>query len=399
MIVLAGADLVLPDRVVPAGTLVIRDGRIEAVESSIVDGPAGATRIDLSGHVIVPGFVDVHMHGVDGVDVLDGPAAVATIAACLPKYGVTAFCPTSVACDPATLAMLLAAVSACRQSRTPGSAHVLPAHLESNFINPAWNGAQPRRCLRNPPTATAPAGLSPEGEFTGADILAAIAAARSAVGIITLAPELPGGMDLVRELVRAGHRVSIGHTGATYDEARAAFEAGVRHATHLFNRMTPITSRAPGVVGAVLAEPAVAAELICDGFHVHPVLMSVAIRAKGPGRVMAITDATAGAGLPVGSIVRLGEQAIRVTRRTAELTDGTLAGSVLTMDAAFRTLVELVGISLVDAARMCSTTPAAEMGLVDRGAIVPGFAADLTVMGPGFRIRESYVDGVPALEP
>lgn len=398
MIVLAGADLVLPDRVVPAGTLVLSEGRIEAVETRVVDGPAGATRIDLTGHIIVPGFVDVHMHGVAGIDVLDGADAVALMAACLPRYGVTAFCPTSVACDPGTLAVMLSGVRATRQSPAARSAHVLPAHLESNFLNPDWRGAQPRRCLRIPPGKPTAGSRKLEGEFTGDDILATIAAARQDVGIITLAPELPGGMDLVRDLVSAGHRVSIGHTGATYEEACAAIAAGACHATHLFNRMTPMTARAPGVVGAVLESGAVAAELICDGFHVHPALLAVAIRAKGLERVMAITDATAGAGLPIGSRARLGEQTIVVTGRTAELEDGTIAGSVLTMDTAFRTLVERTGLSLWDAARMCSTTPAAEMGMSDRGAIAPGRAADLTVLGPGFRVRETYIDGVPALE-
>jgi N-acetylglucosamine-6-phosphate deacetylase len=396
MIVLAGADLVLPDRVVPAGSLVIHDGRIEAVESRVIDAPAGATLINLSGYLIVPGFVDVHVHGVEGIDVLDGPAAVAGVAARLPKYGVTAFCPTSVACAPSTLAAMLTAVGASRQSPAARSARVLPAHLESNFINPDWNGAQPRRCLRLPKSAVK--GEKFEGAFTGDEILAAIAAAREHVGIITLAPELPGGMDLVRDFVSAGHRVSIGHTGATYDEARTAIAAGVCHATHLFNRMTPMASRAPGVVGAVLESDAVAAELICDGFHVHPAVMAIAIRAKGTRRVMAITDATAGAGLPIGTRARLGDQTIIVTNRTAELEDGTVAGSVLTMDTAFRTLVNRIGLPVFEAARMCATTPAAELGLVNRAAIAQGFDADLVVLGPGLRVRQTYIAGVPALE-
>ncbi len=398
MIVLVGADLVLPDRVVPSGSLVIRDGRIDAVESRVIDGPAGATRIDLSGHLVVPGFVDVHVHGIEGIDVLDGPTAVADVAVRLPKYGVTGFCPTSVACGPSTLATMLTAVGASRQAPAPRSARVLPAHLESNFINPEWNGAQPRRCLRLPKAEGRRLKAEDGGDFSTEDILSAIAAAREHVGIITLAPELPGGMDLVRDFVSAGHRVSIGHTGATYEEARAAIAAGVCHATHLFNRMTPMASRSPGVVGAVLESDEVAAELICDGFHVHPALMFTAIRAKGARRIMAITDATAGAGLPVGTRARLGDQTIIVTDRTAELEDGTVAGSVLTMDTAFRTLVDRIGLPLFEAARMCSTTPATELGLVDRGALTQGFAADLVVLGPGLRVRQTYISGVPALE-
>lgn len=391
--ILAGADLVLPDRVVERGTLVIHDGRIEAVEPRIVDGPAGATRVDCSGHIIVPGFIDVHVHGIEGIDVLDGGGAVAEMARRLPKYGVTAFCPTSVACEPHTLADLLAAVTAARMSPAPKSARVLPAHLESNFINPEWNGAQPRRCLRLPRAVD-----EVETEFSAADILRVIAEHRAAAAIITLAPELPGGLDLVRALVAAGHRVSMGHTGATYDEARAAIDAGANHATHLFNRMSAPTSRSPGVVGAVLESDAVAAEIVCDGYHVHPALIAIALRAKTARRLMAITDGTAGSGLPVGSRTRLGEQQIVVTERSAELNDGTLAGSVLTMDGAFRRLVRNNGLTLSEAAQLCSTTPAAELGLAEFGTLEAGRTADLVVLGPGLAVRQTYLAGLAAVE-
>lgn len=404
MMVLSGADLVLADRVVERGTLVIRDGRIEAVESGLVDGPAGATKVDCSGHLIAPGFIDVHVHGVGGIDVLDGGTAVTEIARRLPTFGVTAFCPTSVACEPSTLAELLAAVTLAQGSLAPRSARVLPAHLESNFINPDWNGAQPRRCLRLPPagdnsrrggTLVSPA----SGEdFSAADILDVIERHRPATGIITLAPELPGGLDLVRAFVAAGHRVSIGHSGASYDEACAAIGAGVRHATHLFNRMSSMTARSPGVVGAVLESDAVAAEIICDAYHVHPALVALAVRTKTAHRLMAITDGTAGSGLPLGARARLGGQEIVVAERSAELADGTLAGSILTMDAAFRTLVHRVGVSLPDAARMCATTPASELGLVGTGSLAPGMTADLVVLGPGLVVRQTYLGGVAALE-
>jgi len=396
MMVLTGAGLVLPDRVVERGTLVIRDGRIEAIESGVVDGPAGATRIDCSGQVIVPGFIDVHVHGIEGIDALDGGGAVAEMASRLPKYGVTAFCPTSVACDPATLAALLAAVGKAQQSPGPRSARVLPAHLESNFINPDWNGAQPRRCLRLPPHGSQKLEVrseKAEGEFSAGDILDVIARHRAAAGIITLAPELPGGLELVRALVAAGHRVSIGHTGASYDEAKAAIEAGASQATHLFNRMSAPTSRSPGVVGAVLESDGVAAEIICDGVHVHPALVALALRTKSARRLMAITDGTAGSGLPPGSRARLGEQQIVVTEHSAQLADGTLAGSVLTMDGAFRRLVQQAGVSLTDAARLCSTTPAAELGLAEVGTITAGSMADLVVLDQGLAVRRTYVAG------
>jgi N-acetylglucosamine-6-phosphate deacetylase len=285
MIVLSGADLVLPDRIVQGGSLVIDDGRIQAIEPRAID--AGPTRVDFTGRLIVPGFIDVHVHGVDGVDVLEAPDAVARVASRLPKYGVTAFCPTSVACTPQRLTQLLTAVAAARSAPAARSARVLPAHLESNFINPEWNGAQPLHCLRTYRFE----GRRPEGDFAAHEILSAIVAQPASVGIVTLAPELPGGLDLVRNLVNAGHRASLGHTGATYEEARAAIEAGARHATHLFNRMSSITSsRTPGVVGAVLESERVMAELICDGYHVHPSLMAMAIRLKSDAGITAARD-------------------------------------------------------------------------------------------------------------
>jgi N-acetylglucosamine-6-phosphate deacetylase len=265
---------------------------------------------------------------------------------------------------------------------------VLPAHLESNFINPEYRGAQPADCLRLPPDLA-----GREGEFSGRDILDVIASARSDVGIVTLAPELPGGVDLVRALVAAGHRVSLGHTGASLDEAMAAIDAGARHATHLFNRMAPITHRAPGVAGAVLAREEVAAELICDGHHVHSSMSRIAIASKGVGRMMAITDGTAGAGLPVGSHATLGGRRIRVTDQAAVLDDGTLAGSTLTMDRAFQTIVKTFGFSVSEASVLCSTTPARELGLAGFGVLVEGGFADVVILDRQFRVVRAFING------
>jgi N-acetylglucosamine-6-phosphate deacetylase len=389
MILLTGADIVLPDQIITNGSLAIRDGVIQDV-LPVAGNRDRWTVVDVTGRTIVPGFVDVHVHGVEGVDVLDGADAVAGVAARLPTYGVTSFCPTSVACPPERLQAFLEAVDRGRKTLIPGSSRVLGAHLESNFLNPDWNGAQPRACLRAP---NAPAVA---GAFSAADILRVIASNRSSVAIVTLAPELPGGIELVRELVKHGHRVSIGHTGATYDEAKAAIEAGARHATHLFNRMSSLTARSPGVVGAVLESNAVTAEIICDGHHVHPSLVSTAIRIKSPSRTIAITDATAAAGLPRGSRARLGDQTIIAGDHTALLEDGTLAGSILTMDGAFR-MLRGWGWTLPEVARMCATTPAEALGLRHTGSIAPGHAADLVILDADCRVRQTYVAGRPSL--
>jgi N-acetylglucosamine-6-phosphate deacetylase len=370
---------------VSEGSLLLEDARIAAIETRRVD-PTGAAVIDATGCYVVPGFIDVHVHGVEGYDTLDGDGAVAQIASRLVRYGVTAFCPTTVACTPEALGAFLAAVAQARVSPDGRAAHVLPAHLESNFTSPAYCGAQPVSCLR---TATGP----DEGDYTGRDILDVIERRRADVGIVTLAPELPGGIDLVRALVRAGHRVSLGHSGADFDTAIAAIEAGARHATHLFNRMTPMRHRAPGLTGAVLARDEVAAELICDGVHVHPAVSRIAIAAKQPSRIMAITDATAGAGLPPGAEARLGGRAIHVRRHAAFLADGTLAGSTLTMNRAFQAIMDRFGGSPVDAAMMCATTPARELNLNGFGVLAEGAAADIVVLDRDCQVVRTIVGG------
>jgi N-acetylglucosamine-6-phosphate deacetylase len=403
MIVLAGGDLVLPDRILTNASLFIEGDRIAAIEPRARVDTAAATIVDIRDHYVVPGFVDVHVHGVLGHDTLDGGDTLASIAASLPRYGVTAFCPTTVACSPADLSRVLRSVRDARVTRPAASARVLPAHLESNFINPEYRGAQPLNCIRRPP-ATARAELfgrstsgdlpgRSEGDFAGADILDVITTYRADVGIVTLAPEMPGGLDLVARLVAAGHRVSLGHTGATFEEANDAIDAGIRHATHLFNRMSPLAHRAPGATGAALAREEVAAELICDGVHVHPAVCRVAIATKGVGGIMAITDATAGAGLAAGSHARLGGQRITVRDGAAFLDEGTIAGSTLTMDRAFRTIATQFGSSIVDAAQLCATTPARALGLTGFGVIATGTIADIVVLDRGFQVARTIVAG------
>ena len=389
MIVLSGAALVLPDRMLSPGTLVIDGDRIADVRA---DAPAGHAAL-FHGHYIVPGFVDVHVHGVDGIDALDGGDAVAAIARRLPRYGVTAFCPTTVACEPGPLRELLDQVRRTREQRAPASARVLPAHLESNFINAEYRGAQPARCLRSPRAALGSGGSGGSAAFGAQDILDEIARAEPDVGIVTIAPELDGGLDLVAALSGRGHRVSLGHSAATYDEAVAAIAAGARQATHLFNCMPPLHHRAPGLAGAVLQTDDVAAEIICDGVHVHPALVRAAIAAKRPSRMLAITDATAAAGLPIGSRAQLGGQEIVARDSAAYLADGTLAGSTLTMDRAFRMLVERIGLSPVDAATLCATTPARELGLVGHGVLKSESMADFVVLDAEFSVVQTYVAG------
>jgi N-acetylglucosamine-6-phosphate deacetylase len=398
MIVLSGADLVLPGSVHSEGTLVIDGERIVQIGAL---GATGMQVVDLRNHIVLPGFIDVHVHGLDGIDTLDGGDVIAAIAQRLPKFGVTGFCPTTVACAPDALREVLHSVAALRASSkralpaaassAQAGARVLPAHLESNFINPDFRGAQPLACLRMPPSQVP--STHHRHDFDGRDILSEIDSAGDNVGIVTLAPELEGALDLIRHLASSGTRVSLGHSGATLEQSRAAIAAGARHATHLFNRMPPLSHRDPGLVGAILTSEEVAAEIICDGVHVHRDMVHMAIRAKGASRMMAITDGVAAAGLPEGSTASLGGREIRVKNSAAYLNDGTLAGSVATMDRVFRFLVTDVGLSLNDAAQMCATTPALELGLRDTGMITVGAIADLVVIDRDFTVKQTYIGG------
>jgi len=393
-IFLSGASLVLPGRIVSGHTLVLEAGRI----SDMVAAPSAGGRTDvhfhLPAHYVLPGFIDVHVHGLSGHDVLDSAEAMATVAASLPRFGVTAFCPTSLACSPEVLDGFLDTVSGLRRLRRPVDARVIGAHVESNFISPEYRGAQPAACLRTADAADAlPEGA--EGTFTGADVIAVLDRHRPDVGVVTLAPEVPGALALTRRFSSGGTRVSLGHSAATYEIANEAIAAGARHATHLFNRMPPMTHYSPGLAGAVLASDAVAAELICDGNHVHPAFLQVAIAAKGVAHVMAITDGTAGSGLPRGSRARIGGRSITVGD-VARLDDGTTAGSVATMDSVLRYLVGPCGLGMCDAAQLCATTPARELGLVGYGAMTPGATADLVVLDSALNVVQTWIGGVLA---
>ena len=381
MIVLSGAGLVLAGGIHSSATLIIEGDRIVDLVPGAKSAGAPARHHDLSGYFIAPGFIDVHVHGVDGTDVLDRHGALTKIAVGLPKYGVTAFCPTTVACSVTALEETLEDVRRLKEQAAAHGALVIGAHLESNFVNPEFKGAQPADYLYGPSSEAA------------APVLREITRSRQSVSIVTLAPELDGALNVIRTLVQTGIRVSLGHSGASFETAQAAVDAGARHATHLFNRMPPLHHRDPGLAGAVLTRDEMMAEIICDGVHVHSPMIRLAIAAKGTDRIMAISDGTAASGLAEGGVASLGGRRICVRDGAAYLDDGTLAGSAATMDLVFRFLVRQVGLSPSEASRLCSTTPATALGLSDRGAIVKGAVADLVVLDRHLTVKQTYVAG------
>jgi len=378
---LLNARVLTPDEELASPTVVIRDGRIEAVGAGLTP-PAGAQTFDLGGLTLVPGFIDIHVHGGGGFSLItEDLDEIRSYARWAVSRGVTGFLATLVGAPPPQMKRWLAAAVAAGHGVDGGGARLVGLHLEGPFVNPARRGALPSEGLRPPNVA---------------EFLALAEAAQGRLKVITLAPELPSAADIVAAACRRGIVVSMGHTDATYEQALEAIEWGVRQATHCFNGMRPFHHRDPGCLGAILSSSRLSAELIADGVHVHPGAMALLLAAKGPHGAILITDGIAAAGLGDGSYSLAGE-AIQVRDGVASLADGTLAGSVATMDQTIRNIVRLGLTPLADAVRMASTNPAAALGLGQRlGRIAPGFEADLVALDERLEVALTFVGGQPA---
>jgi N-acetylglucosamine-6-phosphate deacetylase len=333
--------------------------------------PAGAP-------LVLPGFIDVHVHGGGGADTMDGPEGVRRLAAFHLRHGTTTLCPTTVTNPWEDVLTALRGVAQVREEADPVLPDIPGAHLEGPFINPQRLGAQPPFAL--PPTPA----------------LVAAALDTGAVRIVTLAPELEGALPAIRQFVAAGVRVSLGHTRADYQTVMGALDAidlagGVAGFTHLYNAMGGLEGRAPGAVAAALTRPQAYTELIFDLHHVDPGSFRVALQAK-PGRLLFITDAIRAAGQPEGS-TELGGQHVTVRDGQARLPDGTLAGSVLTLDQALRN-ARSEGLDWLEIADLLSGTPADYLGLVDRGQLAAGKRADIVVLDESLQVQDVYLQGL-----
>jgi N-acetylglucosamine-6-phosphate deacetylase len=342
-----------------------------------LEAPAGAERVDAQGALVVPGLIDTHLHGGLEDDTMDGTEeALEGISRHLIRHGVTGWLPTTVACGAEQLDRILTAVGRL-MGRSHEGAAVLGAHLESNFLAPKYKGAQPPEHLR---------------AAEDAELLAVIERHRATIRVVTLAPELPGAEALIRRLVGWGITVSVGHTDATYDQVLAGVAAGATRVTHLCNAMRPFHHREPGVVGAALVTDALTAEVIVDLVHVHPAGVQVAYRCKGPDGLLLVSDALRGTGLPPGTY-DLGGHPTTLDGRVAKLQDGTIAGSIITLERAIANAHRAAGIPLADAVGMASAVPARTLGLGDRGAIAPGRRADLAILDEDFVCRGTMMEG------
>lgn len=366
-VLLTAAQVVTPARILAPGWLLLDRDRITEVGEG---APPRAADMDLGATTLAPGFVDIHVHGGGGASFDTGTAdAAAVVADTHLAHGTTSMA-ASLVTD--THARMMDAVRELTLLVQDG--RLAGVHLEGPWLSPRRSGAHQPGSLTDPDRASVEAMLDAGDPSTGS-------ARRGAVRMVTLAPELTGGIDAVRLLAERGVVAAIGHTDATYDQACAAIDAGARLGTHLFNAMRPLHHREPGAVGALLDSP-VDVELIADGVHLHPAVLRTAFATK-PGRCLLVTDAMAAAGAPDGDY-RLGPMAIEVREGVARLADGNgtgaIAGSTLTMAAAVRFAALEAGLPLVDVVHAASTAPARAWGLADVGAVEVGRRADLVVL-------------------
>lgn len=372
MLVIQNATILTPEEELPARTVLVQDGRIQAINPKLPIPPQ-ARVIEAKGLTLVPGFIDLQFNGAFGHDFTQNPASIWPVAEQLPRYGVTAFLPTIITSPLATIEKAQA-VMAVRPSSFTG-ADPLGLHLEGPFLNPQKKGAH-NPDLMQLPSLAAVADWSPEKQ----------------VRLVTLAPERPSALALASALAARGVVVSAGHSMATYAEALAGFEAGIRYGTHLFNAMPAMHQREPGLVGALLADDRAVIGLIPDGIHVHPALVKMVWQAAG-ARLNIVTDAMAALGKAPGQY-ELGPYQITVDDQSCRLADGTLAGSILSLDTAVRNLITFTGCTLGEAVATVTIRPAALLGLdKQKGTIAPGYDADLVLLTPDLQPALTIVNG------
>lgn len=382
MIAVTANRLYTPLACVEHPLLLIEEATIVEVSSRAARETPGSARVlDFGDAVLAPGFVDIHIHGCAGHDVMEpDPTALPTVEQLLAAHGVTSYFPTTVTAPIeqtlAALERLALAIETAEKSVDGKRAQPLGIHLEGPFISHARRGVHPRANLL-PPT------LEMFDRFWQA--------ARGRIRVMTIAPELECAKEVIAEAVRRGVCVSLGHTDADWSATRAGIAAGARHATHAFNAMRPLDHREPGIVGEMLTNPQLSADIIADGIHVHPAVVELFLKAKGTDAAVLITDATAATGMADGRY-RLGSLEVEVKNGKCT-SEGKLAGSVLTMDRAVRNVMQFARWELQPALRLASFNPARIVGVAGRGKIETGCRADIVVLTPAGEVKSTIVGG------
>lgn len=361
------------------GDILIEDGKISRFAEKI-DVQADV-HIEANGKnwTAFPGFIDVHIHGAAGHDAMDAtPEALAGLAEALPKEGTTSFLATTMTQSDEAISAALENIREFQASE--GQAEMLGVHLEGPFISAERAGAQP---IEHIVEASYP--LFREWQKKSGN----------QIRLVTLAPETRGALEFIKKLKEDKVIASIGHSDATFEEVQAAVRSGASHVTHLYNQMSPFHHRKPGVVGAALMEEGLMVELIADFIHSHPASVEMAFRQKGADRLMLITDAMRAKGLPPG-VYDLGGQDVQVTKKDARLADGTLAGSILTMDTAIQNVQSITGCSVNELVAMTSANAANELGLAGKGKIRDGADADIAILDEDLNVQLTICRGTIA---
>jgi N-acetylglucosamine-6-phosphate deacetylase len=353
-----------------AGAVFVEDGSISWVGEGNPPGPADTEVVARPGELIAPGFIDLQVNGFMGHDAASGVGGIAAISELLPAYGVTSFLPTLIS---RPLAEARAFVDAVRAVEAP-AARVLGAHLEGPFLNPDFRGAHDPAALVEPTRDRVDQVLD------------------RAPRMITLAPELPGALQAIARLSRAGVVVAAGHSGADYEEGEKAINAGIRFGTHLYNAMREFHHRRPGLVGALLIDERTTVGLIADGEHLHDATCEQVFHLKSPASVALTTDQTAAAGAPAGHY-SLGGREVISDGHAVRLEDGTLAGSVATMDELVRRTAHLPGMSAQDAITMATASPADVLGEARLGRLRAGALADIIILDEHLQVRLTMIGG------
>jgi N-acetylglucosamine-6-phosphate deacetylase len=368
------SEILTPEEEIRDGVIVVEGTRIAAIgHRDQIRIPAGAVDYVAKDCTVVPGFVDVHIHGAGGHDVMEGTEqALDRITSTVARHGTTSIVATTVSASEEETCRSLEGIARYIRSHetktenAPLAAEILGIHLEGPFISAARRGVHPEGAITRPSVEILEAFLEASGGL---------------VKILTIAPEIPGAIELIGRAVAAGIVVAIGHTDADYEQARAAIQAGARHAVHMYNAMRPFSHRDPGVIGAILTDPNVTAEVIVDGVHVAGAAIQVLIGCKGFDTVLLVSDGIAATGMPDGPY-RLGNFEVNVKGGVARNSEGKLGGSTLTLDRAIRNLVAL-GVTRKDALRMATVLPARRLGLAGKkGILAVGADADLAVLTP-----------------